>query len=195
LPACARCAGIYLGVLLAFVWYLVPGRNRVFLAYPGRGGTVLAGLGVLAGVADFALAFAGSGYAGGNEVRFVISLFSGWGGWVLFAGAATGLRWGWTADRKIPAGQLAGSLILLLVPGLAFVSPAPWGARALGYGALAGAVVTYAALTYLPLALFLHRRRTGTLPRAAIVVALTALAFVEIRWGYALYAAAIRVLT
>ena len=33
LPACARCAGIYLGVLLAFIWYLVPGRNRVFIIF------------------------------------------------------------------------------------------------------------------------------------------------------------------
>lgn len=195
LPACARCAGIYLGVLLAFIWYLVPGRNRVFLAYPGRGGAIIAALAVLAGVVDFALAYAGSVHAGGNEVRFVLSLLAGWGGWILFAGGATALRWGWTADRKVPAGHVAGSLLLLMVPGLAFVSPAPWGARVLAFGTLAGAVVLYAALNYVPFALLLHGRRTGTLTRALIVLALVALALAEIRWGYAVYDAVRRALT
>jgi uncharacterized membrane protein len=195
LPACARCAGIYLGVLLAFIWYLVPGRNRVFLTYPGRGGAILAALAVLAGVVDFALAYAGSALAGGNEVRFVISLLAGWGGWILFAGCATALRWGWTADRKVPSGHFAGSLLFLIAPGLAFVSPAPWGARVLAYGTLAGAVVLYAALNYLPFALFLHGRRTGTVTRALIVLALAVLTLIEIRWGYAVYDAVRRALT
>jgi uncharacterized membrane protein len=195
LPACARCAGIYLGVLLAFIWYLVAGRNRVFLAYPGRGGAVLAGLAVLAGVVDFALAYAGSPLAGGNEVRFVLSLLAGWGGWILYAGCATALRWGWTADRKVPSSHFAGSLILLVVPGLAFVSPAPWGARVLAYGTLAGAVVLYGALNYLPFALFLHGRRTGAAARALVVLALAVLALAEIRWGYQVYAAALRMLS
>lgn len=195
LPACARCAGIYLGVLLAFIWYLVPGRNRVFLAYPGRGGAILAALAVLAGFVDFALAYAGSSLAGGNEVRFVLSLLAGWGGWILFAGCATALRWGWTADRKVPSSHFAGSLILLIVPGLAFVSPAPWGARALAYGTLAGAVVLYAALSYVPLALLLHGRRTSVAARAAVVAGLALLAAAEIKWGYRVYAAALGMLS
>jgi uncharacterized membrane protein len=194
LPACARCAGIYLGVLLAFIWYLVPGRNRVFLSYPGRGGAVLAVLAVLAGVVDFALAYAGSPLSAGNEFRFVISLLAGWGGWILFAGCATALRWGWTADRKVPSSHVAGSLLLFILPGLAFVSPAPWGARVLAYGTLAGAVVLYAALSYLPFALLLHGRRISLAARAAVVVGLAVLAAAEIKWGYRLYDAALRML-
>ena len=119
----------------------------------------------------------------------MISLLAGWGGWILYAGCATALRWGWTEGRKVPSGHFAGSLILLVVPGLAFASPAPWGARVLSYGMLAGAVVLYAALNYLPVALLLHGRRTGTLIKAVIVAALIALALIEIRWGYGVYAA------
>ena len=114
---------------------------------------------------------------------------------MLYAGCATALRWGWTPDRKVPPGHFAGSLILLVVPGLAFVSPAPWGARALAYGTLAGAVVLYGALSYLPFALLLHGRRTSPAARAAVVVGLLLLAAAEIKWGYQVYAAALRMLS
>ena len=65
----------------------------------------------------------------------------------------------------------------------------------MAYGMLAGAVVLYAGLNYLPLAVFLHGRRTGIAIRAVILLALVGLALVEIRWGYGVYDAVRRALT
>jgi len=195
LPACARCAGIYLGTLLACVFYLVPGKRRVFLVYPSRAGAAVATIAVLPCAADFALARLGSSLAAGNEVRFVLSLLAGWGAWVLLVGAATRLRWGPSPERRLDAGGLFGSLALLVVPGLLLAAPHPAAASILAAASLAGAFAFYALLNYLPLALLLHGRRTAPGVRAAVAGGLLFLAAAEIRWGYQVYAAALRMLS
>ena len=194
LPACARCAGIYLGVLLACLFYLVPGKRRVFLVYPGRTGAAVAAMAVLPCAGDFALARLGSPLAVGNEARFVISLLAGWGAWVLLAGLASRLRWGRAPERRLDAGGLFGSLVLLVVPGLLAAAPHAAAARVLAAGTLAGAVVFYALLNYLPLALFLHKKRYRLATGLVILCGVVALAVAEIRWGYVVYAAALRML-
>ncbi|UCH79570.1 MAG: DUF2085 domain-containing protein [Candidatus Coatesbacteria bacterium] len=189
LPACARCAGGYLGVLLTLGFFALPGRPRVFLAYPSRGGAALAALAFLPAFVDFVLARTGSSRALDNEWRFLLSLLAGWGVGILLVGAAASVRWGLEPARRVSAGHLAGSLAILLLPGLAFVVPAPWGARALTYGVAAGAVALYALLNYIPVAVFLPRRPLGPLARGGVLLGVVALAAAEIRWGYEVYAA------
>jgi uncharacterized membrane protein len=195
LPACARCAGIYLGTLLACLFYLVPGKRRVFLIYPGRAGAAAATIAILPCAADFALARVASPLAVGNEARFVLSLLAGWGAWVLLVGAAAYLRWGPAPGRRLSAANVFGSLVLLLVPVLGAAAPHPAAARVLAAATLVGALAFYALLNYLPLALLLHGRRTSTFARALVVAGLVALAVVEIKWGYVVYAAARRMLS
>ena len=195
MPVCARCAGIYLGILLACVFYAVPGRYRVFLSYPSRGAAALAAVVVLPCVADYALARVGSPLAVGNGARFVMSLFAGWGAWVLLAGLATGLRWGFVEERRLGFGALVGSLAALLVPGLLVATPYALAARLFAGAVLAGAIATYSLLNYLPLALLLPKRRFGLIIRAIIVFGLIWLAVVEIRWGYIAYEALENVFT
>jgi uncharacterized membrane protein len=189
MPVCARCCGFYLGVLLACAFYAVPGKYRVFLSYPSRGAAALAAVAALPCVADYALAQAGSPLAVGNGARFVMSLFAGWGAWVLLAGLATGLRWGFVEERRLAFGELVGSLAALLVPGLLIATPYAPAARIFAGGILAGAIATYSLLNYLPLALFLPKRRFGLIIRAIIVFGLIWLAVAEIRWGYIAYEA------
>ncbi|NIT37108.1 MAG: DUF2085 domain-containing protein [candidate division Zixibacteria bacterium] len=195
MPVCARCAGIYLGILLACAFYAVPGRYRVFMSYPSRGAAALAAVAVLPCVADYALARIGSPLAVGNGARFVISLFAGWGAWVLLAGLATGLRWGFVEERRLGFGELVGSLAALLVPGLLIATPYALAGRILAGGILAGAIATYGLLNYLPLALLLPKRRFGLIIRAIIMIGLIWLAVVEIKWGYVTYEALENVFT
>jgi len=195
MPVCARCAGIYLGVLLACAFYAVPGRHRVFLSYPSRGAAALAAVVALPCVADYALARAGSPLAVGNGARFVMSLFAGWGAWVLLAGLATGLRWGFVEERRLGFGELVGSLAALLVPGLLIATPYAPAARILAGGILVGAIATYGLLNYLPLALFLHKSKPSVLIKIIIIVGVTLLAGVEIKWGHAVYEAVARTLS
>jgi len=150
----------------------------------------LAALAFLPAFADFALAWSGNPRALGNEWRFVLSLLAGWGVGVLLVGAAAAIRWGLEPARRVSAGHLAGSLAILLLPGVAFVVPAPWGARALTYGVAAGAVGMYGLMNYIPVAIFLPRRPLGRLVRGGVLVGVVALALVEIKWGYRVYAAA-----
>jgi uncharacterized membrane protein len=185
--ACARCCGFYLGVLLACAFYAVPGKYRVFLSYPSRGAAALAAAAVLPFVADYALARVGSPLAVGDGARFVMSLFAGWGTWVLLAGLATGLRWGFAEERRLGFGQLVGSLAVLLVPGLLIATPHALAARLFAGAVLAGALAFFAAVNYVPLALFLHKSRPGTLVKIIIIAGVTLLAGAEIRWGRAVY--------
>lgn len=145
--------------------------------------------------ADFALAHLGGPPALGNEARFVVSLLAGWGAWVLLAGLAARLRWGPTPERRLDAGGLFGSLVLLLVPVVLTAAPHPAAAGVLAAATLVGALALYALLNYLPLALLLHGRRTAPLARGLIAAGLVALAVVEIKWGYVVYAAAGRMLS
>lgn len=194
MPACARCCGFYLGVLLACAVYAVPGRYRVFLSYPSRGAAALAAVVALPCVADYALAQVGSPLAVGNGARFVMSLFAGWGTWILLAGVATWLRWGFTEKRRLDLGQLVGSLAALLAPGLLIATPYAPAARLFAGAVLIGALAFYAALNYVPLALFLHKSRPGGLVKIIIIVGVTLLAGVEIRWGRAVCEGLARVL-
>jgi uncharacterized membrane protein len=194
MPACARCCGFYLGVLLACAVYAVPGKYRVFLSYPSRGAAALAAVAALPCVADYALARVGSPLAVGNGARFVMSLFAGWGTWILLAGVATGLRWGFTETRRLDLGQLVGSLAVLLVPGLLIATPHALAARLFAGAVLAGALAFFAAVNYVPLALFLHKSRPAVLVKITIIVGVTLLAGVEIRWGRAAYEGLARLL-
>jgi len=188
MPACARCSGIYLGVLLAAAFYAVPGRRRLFLHYPSRGAAALAAVAAGPCAVDFFFGWGGYPLFAGNGARFVASLFAGWGAWVLLAGAATRLRWGVAPERRLDLGQLAGSLAALLVPGLLVATPRPAAAKVFAGATLVGAVAFYALLNYLPLALFLHKKGYRLATGLVILCGLVALAVAEIRWGRVVYA-------
>ena len=189
MPACARCSGIYLGILLAAAFYAVPGRRRLFLHYPSRGAAALAVLAVGPCAVDFFFGWGGYPLFGGNGARFAASLFAGWGAWVLLAGAATRLRWGVAPERRLDFGGLVGSLAALLVPGLLVATPLPAAATIFAGATLAGAVAFYALLNYLPFALFLHKKRYRLASGPAILCGVVALAALEIRWGRVVYEA------
>lgn len=188
MPACARCSGIYLGVLLAAAAYAVPGRRRLFLHYPSYGAAALAVLAVGPCAVDFFFGWRGYPLFGGNGARFVASLFAGWGAWVLLAGAATRLRWGVAPERRLDFGRLVGSLAALLAPGLLVATPRPAAATIFAGATLAGAVAFYALLNYLPLALFLHKKRYRLAAGPVILCGAVGLAVAEIRWGQVVYA-------
>lgn len=185
MPACARCSGIYFGVLLAAASYALPGKRRLFLRNPSGGAAALAAVATVPCAADL---FAGSvGYPlfPGNGARFVASLFAGWGAWILLAGGATWLRWGGAAERRLDFGQVAGSLAALLVPGLLAAAPHAIAAKLFAAATLAGAITFYALLNYLPLALFLHKKRYRVPTGLVILLALAGLAVAEMKWGNA----------
>jgi uncharacterized membrane protein len=187
MPACARCSGIYLGVLLAAAFYAVPGGRRLFLHYPSRGAAAPAVLAVGPCAVDFFFGWRGYPLFAGNGARFVASLFAGWGAWVLLAGAATWLRWGAAPERRLDFGRLVGSLVALLVPGLLVATPRPAAAKIFAGATLAGAVAFYALLNYLPLALFLHKKRYRLATGLVILCGVVALAVAEIKWVNAFY--------
>ncbi len=187
MPACARCSGIYLGALLGAAFYAVPGRRRLFLYYPSYGGAALAVLAFGPCAVDFFGGWWGYPLFGGNGARFAASLFAGWGAWVLLAGAATRLRWGAAPERRLDFGRLAGSLVALLVPGLLVATPRPAAAKIFAGATLAGAVTFFALLNYLPLALFLHKKRYRPATGLVVLCGVVALAFAEIKWGNGLY--------
>jgi uncharacterized membrane protein len=195
MPACARCCGIYLGVLLAAASFALPGKRRLFLHYPSRGAATLAVVATAPCAADLFLGRGGGPLIAGNGARFVASLFAGWGAWVLLAGAATWLKWGLAPERRLAFGQIVGSLAALLVPGLLVATPAAAAAKLFAAATLAGAVAFYALLNYLPLALFLHKKRYGANAKIIIVCGLACLAVVEIKWGPAVYGAVANVLS
>jgi len=190
MPACARCAGFYLGLLCGVAAYALPGRERLFLRWPSRGAAALAAAALVPFAADTALAYFGSPRALGNWGRFGVALVGGWGAWALLAGAATLLRWGRERARRLPADKLAPSLLLLAVPVVVALTPHRAAAELLAAAVLAGAAAFYGAVTYLPVALLLHKRRWPRWAQAALAVALAAAAVAEMRWGYGAYAAA-----
>ncbi len=194
LPACARCAGFYLGLALAFIYYLVPEKKPFFPRHPSRGAAAVAAAALVPFVADMALAQWAPRLALGNYGRFALALFAGWGAWILLAGAASLLRWGAAAERRLTLGKVAGSLLLLLIPGILLLTPHRLAATILTGGVLAGALAFYGTLTYLPLALFLYKKRLPAWANGLIVFALAALAFAEMRWGYGWYEAARKIL-
>jgi uncharacterized membrane protein len=187
MPACARCSGIYLGVLLAAAFYAVPGKRRLFLYHPSYGGAALAVLAVGPCTVDFFGGWLGYPLFNGNGSRFVASLFAGWGAWVLLAGAAALLRWGAQPERRLGPGQLVGSLLVLLLPGLLLAMPYPAAATVFAGATLAGAASFFALLNYFPFALFLQKKRYRPALGAAILCGVVALAVVEIKWGRAVY--------
>jgi uncharacterized membrane protein len=188
MPACARCSGIYLGILLGAAFYAVPGRRRLFLYYPSRGAAALAAAATAPCAADMFLGMAGHPLFAGNGARFVASLFAGWGAWILLAGGATWLRWGVAPERRLDFGHVVGSLAALLVPGLLVATPRPAAARLFAAATLAGAVTFYALLNYVPLALFLHKKRYRVATGLVILCGLVALAVAEIKWGNTFFA-------
>lgn len=183
-----------MGVLLAAAFYAVPGRRRLFLHYPSYGAAALAAVATVPCAADMFLGMAGHPVFAGNGARFVASLFAGWGAWILVAGAATWLRWGVAPERRLDFGRVVGSLAALLVPGLLVATPRPAAARLFAAATLAGAVTFYALLNYLPLALFLHKKRYRVAAGLAILCGLVGLAVAEIRWGQGVYEGFARVL-
>ena len=195
MPACARCCGIYLGVLLAAASYALPGKRRLFLHYPSRGAAALAVVATGPCAADLFLGRWGHPLVAGNGARFVASLFAGWGAWVLLAGAATRLRWGLAPERRFDLGLVAGSLAALLLPGLLLATPAAAAAKIFAAATFAGAITFYALLNYIPLAIFLHQRRYGAGMKIIIVCGLVCLAVVEVKWGGAVYEAVTRALS
>jgi len=185
MPACARCTGIYWGYLMGFAAALVPTAERRWLRWPGPAAAVLAAAVAAPGVVDMVTAsFFNAGF--GTYPRFVAALACGWGGFVLTAGVAAGARWGWDAERRLGFGRFAATLPLLAVPVVLTVVPHPLAASLVAGGTAAGAVICYALLSYVPVALLLHRRRVGPLVRFAVLVLTLALAYAEIRWGAAL---------
>jgi len=195
MPACARCCGVYIGVLLAAASYALPGKRRLFLYYPSRGAAALAVVATAPCAADLFLGKWGCALVAGNGARFVASLFAGWGAWVLLAGAATWLRWGLAPKRRLDFGRVAGSLAALLLPGLLVATPAAAAAKLFAAATFAGAINFYALLNYLPLALLLHSRRSGAGIKTIVVCGLVCLAVVEIKWGNAVYEAVANVLS
>jgi uncharacterized membrane protein len=187
MPACARCSGIYLGILLAAAFYAVPGRRRLFLHYPSRGAAALAVLAVGPGAVDFFGGWGGYPLFGGNGARFVAARVAGGGAGGLLAGAATRLRWGVAPERRLDFGGLVGSLAALLVPGLLVATPLPAAADIFAGATLAGAVAFYALLNYLPLALFLQKKRYRLASGLVVLCGVVALAAAEIRWGRVVY--------
>ncbi len=187
MPACARCSGIYLGTLLGAACYAVPGKRPLFLHYPSPGAAALAAAAILPCAADLFFGLAGHPVFGGNGARFAAGLFAGWGAWVLLAGAATWLRWGEAPQRRLDAGRVAGTLAALLLPGLLVATPFPTAATLFAWATLAGAVAFYALLSYLPLALFLHKKRYRPAAGLSIFSALVVLAVAEMKFGNAVY--------
>jgi hypothetical protein len=82
-------------------------------------------------------------------------------------------------------GRVAGTLAALLLPGLLVATPLPAAAEVFAGATLAGAVAFYALLSYLPLALFLHKKRYRPAVGFAIFSALVVLAIAEMKWGNA----------
>ncbi len=195
MPACARCCGVYLGVLLAAASYALPGKRHLFLYYPSRGAAALAAVAAAPCAADLFLGKWGYPLVAGNGARFVASLFAGWGAWVLLAGAATWLRWGLAPKRRLDFGRVAGSLAALLLPGLLVATPAAAAAKLFAAATFAGAVTFYALLNYVPLALFLHASRCRAGIKTTVACGLVCLAVAEIKWGKAVYDAVANVLS
>jgi uncharacterized membrane protein len=194
MPACGRCSGIYLGTLLTAACYAVPGKRPRFLHYPSPGAAALAGAAILPCAADLFLGLAGYPIFGGNGTRFAAGLFAGWGAWIMLAGAATWLRWGAAPERRFDVGRVAGTLAALLLPGLLVATPFPAAAKVFAWATLAGAVAFYALLSYLPLALFLHKKRYRPATALSIFAALVVLAVAEMKWGNAVYEGVARLL-
>ena len=170
---------------MGFAAALVPTAERRWLRWPGPAAAVLAAAVAAPGVVDMVTAsFFNAGF--GTYPRFVAALACGWGGFVLTAGVAAGARWGWDAERRLGFGRFAATLPLLAVPVVLTVVPHPLAASLVAGGTAAGAVICYALLSYVPVALLLHRRRVGPLVRFAVLVLTLALAYAEIRWGAAL---------
>jgi uncharacterized membrane protein len=187
MPACARCSGIYLGTLFAAACYAVPGKRPLFLHYPSPGAAAFAAAATVPCAADMFLSLAGYPVFGGNGARFVAGLFAGWGAWILLAGAATWLRWGAAPERRLDVGRVAGSLAALLVPGLLVATPLPAAAKIFAWATLAGTAAFCALLSYLPLALFLHKKRYRPAAGLVILSILVVLAAAEMKWGNAVY--------
>jgi len=189
LPACARCAGFYLGFLVAFLYYAFPARPLRFLRHPSRGAVALAAAAVVPGLIDtFAANVTGGGL--GNWGRYTLALPMGWGSFVLLAGGTSFLRWGTPAARRWGVREVAPGLGLLIVP-LLLVLVDGRGAAALAGAAVAvGAVAYYALLTYLPFALFRHGKPWRLGWGAVLGVVCVALALAEMKWGLAVVAAA-----
>jgi len=187
LPACARCAVFYLGVAVSFGYFLIPGKRTLFAGWPGKPLAAVAAVAALPNIVNIYLGRAGTWLYLDNYGRFAVALLGGWGAWILLAGAAAALRRGFSAERRLRLAKTAPSLAPLLVPAILLFTPHRLSATLLTAGILIGAVAFYGIISYLPIAFFLHKKRSPRWARVVIAAACGAAALAAMRWGAQLY--------